>query len=129
MKLRERINDCDSATTVVPAAATGGSATAGTGSTGSADTFTQVINGVSRAAHTPTVDKQDKQRAKYVQHYERLEAQKALLLDCVSVIQVNNRLKPYELLGVAASSGLTSSLVGLTVSFFSAVFSSYRRQA
>jgi hypothetical protein len=61
------------------------------------------------------------------------EKELALLNEALSAVQctskiaeVHNRLKPFKVLGMAASGALTSSVITTAISFYSLVFSMYK---
>ncbi len=54
-----------------------------------------------------------------------LERRQSTLESCMDIIEVNNIMKPFVLLGIPASPALTSTLIGGAVTFFSAIISAY----
>jgi hypothetical protein len=50
----------------------------------------------------------------------------SVLEKCISIIDTNNKMKPFVLLGIPASPALTSTLIGASATFFGAVFTIYK---
>lgn len=55
-----------------------------------------------------------------------LETRKNHLESCLSFIEAHNQMNVFVVLGIPASPALTSTFIGLAISFFAAIFSGYK---